>query len=78
MTEKRPPHEEPRSALPPELAELGLEDKPDGPGAAAMVAAGLSILIMGLFTLLSEISEGVHEFLAAFDFGVGVGPLGPA
>jgi hypothetical protein len=65
----------PRIEIPPELAELGLEDKPDGPGAAAILAAGVGIAVMGLFTLLSEVSEGIHDLLGALDFGVGVGPL---
>ncbi len=75
MTNKRPGSGTTKTAVPPELAELGLEDKPDGPGAAAMLSAGVGIFVMGLFTLLSEVSEGIHEFLAAFDFGAGVGPL---
>lgn len=59
----------------PELAELGLPDKPDGPGAATMLAAGIGVFFLGLFTFLSELSEGIADFLASFDGGVGVGPL---
>ena len=62
-------------AIAPQLAELGLADKPDGPGAAAMLAAGIGIFALGLFTTLAEISEGFKEFLAGFDFVDGVGPL---
>lgn len=59
----------------PELIELHLEDKPDGPGAAAMLSAGIGIFVMGLFTILSEMSEPIHDLLGNMDFGVGVGPL---
>ena len=34
----------------PELAALELADKPDGPGAAAMLAAGIGIFMLGFFT----------------------------
>jgi len=59
----------------PELAELNLADKPDGPGAAAMLATGIGIFVLGLFTILSEMSEPIHDLLGNMDFGVGVGPL---
>lgn len=59
----------------PELAELKLADKPDGPGAAAMLAAGIGILVLGLATTLNEVSEGIHTFINGFDFTGGVGPL---
>ncbi|HKX76468.1 MAG TPA: hypothetical protein VJR05_13875 [Acidimicrobiia bacterium] len=59
----------------PELAGLGLVDKPDGPGAAAMVAAGFGIFVLGLLTTLNEMSEAIHSFLDAFDGDFGVGPL---
>jgi len=59
----------------PELAELGLEDKPDGPAAAAMVAAGFGILVLGLLTVLSEASVPLHDFLQKLEFNRGVGPL---
>lgn len=65
-------HDEERA---PELAELGLEDKPDGPAAAAMLAAGIGIFTLGLLTVLSEASVPVHDFLERFEFGRGVGPL---
>ncbi|HEX6301772.1 MAG TPA: hypothetical protein VF148_15035 [Acidimicrobiia bacterium] len=55
--------------------ELELPDRHDGPGAAAMVAAGTGIFVLGLLTLLSELSEAVHDFLGSLDFGRGVGPL---
>jgi hypothetical protein len=59
----------------PELADLGLADKPDGPGAAAMLAAGIGIFVLGLFTVLSEVSEGIHTFLGDLAGDSGVGPL---
>jgi len=59
----------------PELDELGLEDRPDGPCAAVMMAAGIGIFVLGLFTLLSEASVPIHDFLEELEFGVGVGPL---
>jgi uncharacterized membrane protein len=62
------------AALAPELDELKLPDKPDGPAGAAMVAAGAGTFVLGLFTLLNELSTGVNKLLNAFDTG-GVGPL---
>lgn len=59
----------------PELADLHLVDKPDGPGAAAILAAGIGIFVLGLLTTLNEVSEGIHSFLDAFDGDGGVGPL---
>jgi hypothetical protein len=59
----------------PELEGLDLRDRPDGPGSAAVIAAGIGIFVLGLFTLLSEVSEGIHVFLEDLDFGEGVGPL---
>lgn len=59
----------------PELAELDLPDKPDGPAAAAMVAAGIGIFVLGLLTVLSEASGPIHDFLGDLEFGRGVGPL---
>lgn len=59
----------------PELKELHLEERHDGPGAAAIVAAGVGIFVLGFLTLLSELSESVHEFLGSMDLGLGVGPL---
>ena len=59
----------------PELADLHLVDKPDGPGAAAILATGVGIFVLGLLTTLNEASEGIHSFLDAFDGDGGVGPL---
>jgi hypothetical protein len=62
-------------AVAPQLAELQLADKPDGPAAAAMIAAGLGVFALGLLTTLAAAYEEVGEFLAEFDFVDGVGPL---
>lgn len=58
-----------------ESRELEVPDRHEGRGAAAMVAAGIGIFVLGLFTILSEVSEGIHDFLGSMDFGRGVGPL---
>lgn len=58
-----------------ELAGLGLTDKPDGPGVAAMLAAGIGIFALGLFTTLAELWEGFSSFMERFDVVDGVGPL---
>lgn len=59
----------------PELEALGLEDRPDGPGVAAMLAAGIGIFVLGLFTVLAEVSEGLKSWLESLEFGRGVGSL---
>lgn len=59
----------------PEIAELGLEERPDGPGAAAMLAAGIGLFALGLLTVLNEAWAGLHDWLESWDFGQGVGPL---
>ena len=46
-------------------------DKPEGPIAAAMLAAGLGALALGLLTTLAEASESIKEFLNLYD------PVGP-
>lgn len=51
---------------------LAEPDKPDGPVAAAMVAAGVGSLALGVFTTLAEASTDVKDWLA---FDDGVGPL---
>lgn len=71
-SEMHPHHDEERA---PELAELHLPERPDGPGAASMLAAGIGLLALGILTVLAEASEGIKEFLEDFDFGRGVGPL---
>jgi len=61
--------------IPPELAGLNPPPKKDGPAAAVILAAGVGIFVLGLFTLLNEASGAVHDFLEGFDPGRGVGPL---
>lgn len=46
--------------------------KPNGPVAAVMLATGIGAVVLGLFTVLSEASEGVHDFL---EWSERVGPL---
>ncbi|HSM02006.1 MAG TPA: hypothetical protein VK960_06160 [Acidimicrobiia bacterium] len=62
-------------AVAPELAALGLEDKPDGPAAAAMISAGFGIFMLGFFTTGAVIWSGLKDFLADFQGSRGVGPL---
>jgi hypothetical protein len=45
---------------------------PNGPVAAAMLATGIGAFVLGLFTVLGEASEGVHDFL---EWSERVGPL---
>jgi hypothetical protein len=59
----------------PELAALNLADKPDGPAAAAMIAAGAGILFLGFFTAGAEKWASLKNFLADFQGSQGVGPL---
>ena len=59
----------------PELTELHLADKPDGPGAAMMISAGIGIFVLGLLTVISEASTGANKWLAKWQWGVGVGAL---
>jgi hypothetical protein len=47
-------------------------DRPAGPVAAGLLATGIGIFTLGLFTTLSEASTGIHDFL---DFKDEVGPL---
>lgn len=51
-----------------------LEDveRPTGPVAAAVLAAGIGAFMLGLLTTLNEASTGVHDFL---EFDKDVGPL---
>lgn len=46
-------------------------DKPEGPIAAAILAAGVGALALGILTTLAETSESVKEFLNLYD------PVGP-
>jgi hypothetical protein len=46
-------------------------DKPNGPGAAAILAAGIGSAIFGLVTLASEVSGAIGRLLNFYD------PVGP-
>ena len=48
------------------------QDKPFYPVAAAIVAAGVGVLVLGILTTLGEASEGIKTFL---EFNAGVGSL---
>jgi len=57
---------------------LDMETKPNGPVAAAFVAAGIGSLVMGIFVVLNEVSPDINNFLkfdANYGIGKGVGPL---
>ncbi len=54
------------------LTQIEFDDKPEGPVAAAIIAAGIGALALGIFTTLAEASESVAEF---FEWSVRVGPL---
>lgn len=45
---------------------------PNGPGAAAILAAGIGCAAVGIVTLAAEVSETIHEML---NFYNAVGPL---
>ena len=59
----------------PELEGLVTEDKPDGPGAAMLISAGVGIFVLGLFTVLAEASPDIKAWLQTFEMGLGVRPL---
>ncbi len=59
----------------PELEGLNLPERADGPGAAAMLAAGIGIFVLGFFTTAAVISSSIKDFLLKFEWGQGVGPL---
>ena len=46
-------------------------DKPEGPVAAAILAAGIGAFALGVLTTLAEASEGFKDFLNLYD------PVGP-
>ena len=53
-------------------AEQGDMDKPSGPGAAVVLAAGVGAFVLGLMTTLAAASSGTSDFLR---FSEDVGPL---
>lgn len=52
--------------------ELNIEEQPNGPAAAAVLAAAIGVFCLGLLTTLNEASTDVHDFL---DIKSRVGPL---
>jgi hypothetical protein len=55
-----------------------VQTKPNGPVAAAFVAAGIGSTVMGIFVVLNEVSTDISNFLkfdANYGLGSGVGPL---
>jgi hypothetical protein len=56
----------------PDNLEAEYPDKPEGPVSAAIIAAGIGSLALGIFTTLAEVSEGFKDFL---NFNNSVGPL---
>ncbi|MBI2873775.1 MAG: hypothetical protein HYY09_01685 [Firmicutes bacterium] len=48
------------------------ESLPNGPAAAALLAAGIGSLALGLITILAEVSEAIKNFLTFYQV---VGPL---
>jgi hypothetical protein len=61
--------------LAPELAGLSLAPRGDGPAAAATLAAGFGVFVLGLLTTLAVISASLKGFLEDFQGSVGVGSL---
>ena len=51
--------------------EIDYADKPEGPVAAAIVAAGVGALSLGILTTIAEASTSIKDFLSFFD------PVGP-
>lgn len=54
------------------------DTKPNGPVAAAFLAAGIGSLVLGIMVVLNEMSEYVNQFLRfdeSYGLGEGVGPL---
>lgn len=61
-----------------DLSEMEVSDKPSGPAAAAIVAAGVGSLVLGLMVTLAEFSTDLRNFLdfaKNYGLGTGVGPL---
>lgn len=60
------------------MASTDTDTKPNGPVAAAFVAAGIASLVLGIFVVLNEMSSDISSFLQFdknFGLGSGVGPL---
>ena len=52
--------------------ELQIIEKPNGPAAAAIIAIGVGVFVLGLLAVLNEASTSIHDWLA---FSERVGPL---
>jgi hypothetical protein len=52
------------------LEDLDVQDKPDGPVAAAIIAGGIGAFAIGLYTILAEVSAS-FKTLASLNEGVG-------
>jgi hypothetical protein len=50
---------------------LMVADVPSGPGAAAILAAGIGCAVLGVFALMGDASKGIGEFFKFY------GPVGP-
>jgi hypothetical protein len=62
-----------RATVPDEGAVAGEQrERPEGPAAAALLAAGVGSLALGVLTTVAEASEGFKDWLALTD---DVGPL---
>jgi hypothetical protein len=62
----------PSDASGAELTGISYPDKPEGPIAAAILAAGVGALTLGVVTTLVEASAGIKK---ALTFNTAVGPL---
>ena len=52
--------------------ELNIQERPNGPAVAAIIAAAIGVFVLGLLTTLSEANTDIHDFL---DIKNRVGPL---
>jgi len=55
-----------------------IQTKPNGPVAAAFIAAGIGSLVLGLMVVLAEASSDINaalDFARNYGLGSGVGPL---
>jgi hypothetical protein len=57
----------------PVLKQLEFHDKPEGPVSAAILAAGIGALALGIFTTLAEASESIK--VDVFEWSTRVGAL---
>jgi hypothetical protein len=51
--------------------QFDVQDKPEGPIAAAVIASGVGVLALGVFTTLAEMSTSIRNLLNIYD------PVGP-